>query len=407
MEERKLNETTVRQLYNLSSLDNTGHGTHVAYTAAGSYVNNLEYYDLNMGTIQGGAPLARLAIYKVFWRDAKGVYSCNGADFLSAIDDAIRDGVDILSASLGSGPATVAEVHAESILGIGSFHAVSHGISVVAGGGNNGPNSNTIVNTSPWLITVAASNDDTQIVTPLTLGNNKTILVRLFCIWGDSEAFNDEGLGPIPSRWKGKCISEGNFNATKHCNRKIIGPRWYIKGLMEERKLNETTVRQLYNLSSLDNTGHGTHVAYTVAGSYVNNLEYYDLNMGTIQGGAPLARLAIYKVFWRDAKGVYSCNGADFLSAIDDAIRDGVDILSASLGSGPATVAEVHAESILGIGSFHAVSHGISVVAGGGNNGPNSNTIVNTSPWLITVAASNDDTQIVTPLTLGNNKTIL
>uniref|UniRef100_A0A1S3Y6A1 Subtilisin-like protease SBT3.6 n=1 Tax=Nicotiana tabacum TaxID=4097 RepID=A0A1S3Y6A1_TOBAC len=143
---------------------------------AGSYVNNLEYYDLNMGTIQGGAPLARLAIYKVFWRDAKGVYSCNGADFLSAIDDAIRDGVDILSASLGSGPATVAEVHAESILGIGSFHAVSHGISVVAGGGNNGPNSNTIVNTSPWLITVAASNDDTQIVTPLTLGNNKTIL---------------------------------------------------------------------------------------------------------------------------------------------------------------------------------------------------------------------------------------
>ncbi|OIS97406.1 subtilisin-like protease sbt3.9 [Nicotiana attenuata] len=226
-------------------------------------------------------------------------------------------------------------------------------------------------------------------------------------IRGDSEAFNDEGLGPIPSRWKGKCISEGNFDATKHCNRKIIGARWYIKGLMEERKLNETMARQLYNLSSLDNTGHGTHVAYTAAGSYVNNLEYYGLNMGTTRGGAPLARLAIYKVSWKNAKGVPFSSGADILSAIDDAIRDGVDILSASLAGGPLTLAEVHADSILGIGSFHAVSHGIPVVAAGGNSGPNSNTIANTSPWLITVAASNEDTQIVTPLTLGNNKTIL
>ncbi|OIT05582.1 subtilisin-like protease sbt3.10 [Nicotiana attenuata] len=166
----------VRQLYNLSSLDNTGHGTHVAYTAAGSYVNHLEYYGLNMGTTRGGAPLARLAIYKVSWKDAKGVPFSSGADILSAIDDAIRDGVDILSASLAGGPLTLAEVHAESILGIGSFHAVSHGIPFVAGAGNSGPNSNTIVNSSPWLITVAASNDDKQIVTPLTLGNNKTIL---------------------------------------------------------------------------------------------------------------------------------------------------------------------------------------------------------------------------------------
>uniref|UniRef100_A0A3Q7GHE6 Uncharacterized protein n=1 Tax=Solanum lycopersicum TaxID=4081 RepID=A0A3Q7GHE6_SOLLC len=56
-------------------------------------------------------------------------------------------------------------------------------------------------------------------------------------IWGDSEAFNDKGLGPIPSRWKGVCKSEGIFNATKHYNKKIIGARWYIKGLMEERGL--------------------------------------------------------------------------------------------------------------------------------------------------------------------------
>ncbi|KAH0722207.1 hypothetical protein KY285_004820 [Solanum tuberosum] len=81
-------------------------------------------------------------------------------------------------------------------------------------------------------------------------------------ISGESEAFNDNGMGPIPSRWKGICKSEANFNATIH---------------------------------SVDASGHGSHCASTAAGSYVNNLQYYGLNMGTIRGGAPLARLAIYK----------------------------------------------------------------------------------------------------------------
>ncbi|KAM3374764.1 hypothetical protein P3S68_013478 [Capsicum galapagoense] len=39
--------------------DDNGHGTHVAYTAAGSYINNVKYHGVNMGTTRGGAPLAR------------------------------------------------------------------------------------------------------------------------------------------------------------------------------------------------------------------------------------------------------------------------------------------------------------------------------------------------------------
>lgn len=115
-------------------------------------------------------------------------------------------------------------------------------------------------------------------------------------IWGDSEAFNDNGLGPIPARWKGICKSEGNFNATKHCNRKIIGARWHIRGCMEEKGVNKTMLKKYNDLSALDEYGHGTHCAFTAAGSYVNNVKYYNLNMGTVRGGAPLARLAIYKV---------------------------------------------------------------------------------------------------------------
>ncbi|KAM3374760.1 subtilisin-like protease SBT3.9 isoform X2 [Capsicum galapagoense] len=223
--------------------------------------------------------------------------------------------------------------------------------------------------------------------------------------WGNnSEVFNDKGLGPIPSRWKGNCKEEDNFSASKYCNRKIIGARWYMKGMMEATRLNQTMVEKLHKLSALDDNGHGTHVAYTTAGSYVNNVKYYDLNMGTTHGGAPLARLAIYKVGWTSIGSTIS--NIDVLAAIDDAIKDGVDILSASLGSA-INIADIDENNLLGMGSFHAVSHGIPFIATAGNSGPGSSTVENNSPWLISVASSNSDRDIVTPLTLGNNKTIL
>ncbi|PHT96546.1 hypothetical protein BC332_34528 [Capsicum chinense] len=177
----------VEKVHNLSPLDSTGHSTHYASIAAGSYVNNVQYSDLNMGSVRGGAPLARLAIYKVCWKDNRIGTSCAGADILAGIDDAIKDGVDIMSVSIGGG-IVYAEVHEDSALGLGFFHAVSHGIPVVAGGGNSGPDSNTISNVSPWIINVAASNSDKDIITPLTLGNNKTIIGNGF-FKGNDQAF--------------------------------------------------------------------------------------------------------------------------------------------------------------------------------------------------------------------------
>ncbi|KAG7550374.1 Peptidase S8/S53 domain superfamily [Arabidopsis thaliana x Arabidopsis arenosa] len=34
-------------------------------------------------------------------------------------------------------------------------------------------------------------------------------------VWPESESFNDRGLGPIPKRWKGKCI-DGNYDDEVH-----------------------------------------------------------------------------------------------------------------------------------------------------------------------------------------------
>ena len=36
-------------------------------------------------------------------------------------------------------------------------------------------------------------------------------------IWPESESFNDKGLGPPPSKWKGSCqVAAGNFTCNKY-----------------------------------------------------------------------------------------------------------------------------------------------------------------------------------------------
>ena len=82
------------------------------------------------GTARGGAPSARLAIYKVCWFGF-----CSDADILSAMDDAIHDGVDILSLSLG--PDLPHPIYFDDAISIGAFHAFQKGVLVSAGAGNS------------------------------------------------------------------------------------------------------------------------------------------------------------------------------------------------------------------------------------------------------------------------------
>ncbi|XP_050260294.1 subtilisin-like protease SBT3.9 isoform X2 [Quercus robur] len=218
-------------------------------------------------------------------------------------------------------------------------------------------------------------------------------------IWPESESFKDEGMGKVPSRWKGICQIGEKFNHS-HCNRKIIGARWYVKGYEAEfGKLN--TSDGVEYLSPRDAAGHGTHTASTAAGLPVENASFMGLAQGLARGGAPSAWLAVYKVCWSSG----GCSSADLLAAFDDAILDGVDVLSVSLGSPPPLPAYV--EDVLSIGSFHAVTKGISVVCSAGNSGPYPQTVINTAPWIITVAASTIDRAFPTVIIMGNNQTLV
>lgn len=147
-----------------SPRDSQGHGTHTASTAAGQVVSNASLLGLGVGTARGGVPSARIAVYKICW--SKG---CTDADILAAFDDAIADGVDVISLSVGG----FTRDYFKDSIAIGAFHSMKNGILTSNSAGNSGPGAKSISNISPWSLTVAASTIDRKFVTKVQLGNNE------------------------------------------------------------------------------------------------------------------------------------------------------------------------------------------------------------------------------------------
>ncbi|KAH7549499.1 hypothetical protein ACOSP7_025688 [Xanthoceras sorbifolium] len=201
-------------------------------------------------------------------------------------------------------------------------------------------------------------------------------------IWPEAESFHDQGLSAPPAKWKGICQG-ANFT----CNNKLIGARYY-----NSENFYDTTDIE----SPRDSEGHGTHTSSTAAGREVPHASYFGLAEGTARGGVPNARIAMYKVCWS-----FGCALADILAAFDDAIADGVDILSLSLGSDEPLQ---YFEDPIAIGSFHAMKNGILTSNSAGNSGPSPYTVSNYAPWTLTVAASSIDRKFVAQVVLGNGK---
>ncbi|CAF1914326.1 unnamed protein product [Brassica napus] len=197
-------------------------------------------------------------------------------------------------------------------------------------------------------------------------------------IWPESESFSDKGFGPPPKKWKGVCSGGKNFT----CNNKLIGARDYT------------------GEGTRDNQGHGTHTSSTAAGNAVAGASFFGIGNGTARGGVPAARIASYKV----CTGT-ECGSEAVLSAFDDAIADGVDLISVSLGGDDGEVLR-YEEDTIAIGAFHAMAKGILTVNSAGNSGPDPNTVGSVAPWILTVAASTTNREFLTKVVLQNSKTL-
>ncbi|TQE10124.1 hypothetical protein C1H46_004294 [Malus baccata] len=166
-----------------SPRDSIGHGSHTASTAAGREVQ-ASYFGLVSGTARGGVPNARIAVYKVCW-----LGGCSSADILAAFDDAIVDGVDIISTSLGS---KYPVPYPKDPIAIGSFRHENRYIDLKFG-------------RKQWAFTdkcsqlcsldstVAASTIDRRFVAKAVLGNGQGFAINNFGLNGKSYPLIWEG----------------------------------------------------------------------------------------------------------------------------------------------------------------------------------------------------------------------
>src|SRR5690554_2831292 len=145
------------------------------------------------------------------------------------------------------------------------------------------------------------------------------------------------------------------------CNDKLIVARFYPPNF---------ALHTSEEMSPLDVNGHGSHVAGTAAGNHVN-INYENIDLG-FSGVAPGASLMVYKALWLTPEGQGSGSTTGLVTALEDAIADGADVINNSWGGGPGGDP---ANSVY-TSIFNAAEEaGIVVVTAAGNDGPGAQTI--------------------------------
>jgi subtilisin family serine protease len=219
-------------------------------------------------------------------------------------------------------------------------------------------------------------------------------------IWPEHPSFADDGSYPAPpitldDSERPTC----EFGNTTHnpadaaftCNNKLVGARQMLD-----------TYRSVIGAedfefdSARDDDGHGTHTSSTAAGNADVPASVGPHDLGTVTGIAPRAHVVMYKGLG-DQGGFTS----DLVSAIDQAVADGVDVINYSIGGGASLTGADD------IAFLFAADAGVFVAASAGNSGPGAGTIGGPAsvPWLTSVGASTQTRFFEGTVELGNGDT--
>ncbi|WP_428619116.1 S8 family serine peptidase [Shewanella sp.] len=160
--------------------DYQGHGSHVASTAAGNVLLDVDFVNPAPGAVNDGsvvkealfprmsgvAPHANIISYQVCHPSNEINRGCPGEALIAGIEDAISDGVDVINFSIGGQDSHPWSDDVE----LAFLSAREAGISVAAAAGNSGQPQGyqeyfgAIDHASPWLMNVAASTHSREIL---------------------------------------------------------------------------------------------------------------------------------------------------------------------------------------------------------------------------------------------------
>jgi subtilisin family serine protease len=129
--------------------DDNGHGSHTASTAVGNATHVV--YEGHDFDISGVAPHANLVVYDACHTNRYGGGTCLTSATLAAIEQATRDGVDVINYSISGGVEPWSEAGSLAFLS-----AADTGVFTAAAAGNAGPDPATLSHLEPWTTTVAA-----------------------------------------------------------------------------------------------------------------------------------------------------------------------------------------------------------------------------------------------------------
>jgi len=207
----------------------------------------------------------------------------------------------------------------------------------------------------------------------------------------------------------GGCATEEFAN---RCNDKLIGVYTHesVTDTFFDTPENDwTDPERLMAEFGEDWNGHGSHVASTVAGnvqyevddllpSYGGTAENpghgtpIGVKMPKVSGVAPRANIISYQVCMPTG----GCGGEAMLFAIEQAIKDGVDVINMSIGGGESFPWDDAFEMAF----LSAREAGVAVVLSAGNSGAANGTdslytVDHTSPWVLNVAATTHARSII------------